>query len=300
MNVLAAKLAPIILIFIIGIILRKLKVFEQEHADLFLKLAFYVSFPASIILSISKIRLTIELMFIPITAVGVILVSFVVSRTVGSFYKLPKPTFGAFLISTMIMNVSFMLPFLLASHGQNGLARVVLFDFGNALVALTFTYAVAVKYGNEKISSSEVIFKLIKSPSFWALIIAFVLNIRQIQLPLVADENLKILGQTLTPLLLLALGIRFSLSLVNSKATITAIALRMILGLLLGMAFASIFKLDGLNRIVVLICSAAPVGFSALTFSSMENLDTQLAASLVSVSVFIGMFSTTLLLFALS
>lgn len=296
MGVLATKLAPIIIIFGIGIILRKLKVFNQDDADLFLKLAFYVSLPASILLAIPKLKLNFDLMYLPIIAIAIIFITYFVSRIVGHFYKLPRPALGTFLVSTMIMNTSFTLPFLIAAYGQNGLALATLFDFGNALLIFTFIYFTAIKYGGEKKSSSEVFQRLLKTPTLWSLIISLGLNLGQIQLPLVIDETLTVLTSTLGPLLMLSVGISFSPSITNAKVTLTTIGFRMLFGLLLGLIFVNLFALEGLNRIVVLVSSAAPVGFSALTFSSLEGLDKQLAASSLSLSVFIGMFSTTVLL----
>lgn len=88
---------------------------------------------------------------------------------------------------------------------------------------------------------------------------------------------------------MISLGIRFNPRIVNWAALISVISIRirMILGLLLGFVFGLLFRLDGLNRLVVLICSAAPVGINTLTFATMEKLDVDFAASLVSLSILI-------------
>ena len=50
---------------------------------------------------------------------------------------------------------------------------------------------------------------------------------------------------------------------------------------------------------VVVLCSGAPIGFMALTFSAMARLDTDLSASAVSMSILIGLFWIPLLMWLL-
>lgn len=45
------RVAPILLIFVLGIILKRIRLFSEENADSFLKLVFYVSLPSSILVS---------------------------------------------------------------------------------------------------------------------------------------------------------------------------------------------------------------------------------------------------------
>jgi len=58
--------------------------------------------------------------------------------------------------------------------------------------------------------------------------------------------------------------------------------------LLAGIFLAWLFGLSGLNKTVAVLCSAAPVGFNTMTSSSLGNLDTLFAASLLSASILIG------------
>ena len=60
MSTLAVKLLPVLLIFALGIILRRINLFTEEDADSFQKLVFYVALPASILVSITKIKLSLN------------------------------------------------------------------------------------------------------------------------------------------------------------------------------------------------------------------------------------------------
>lgn len=293
------KVAPVLLIFVLGIILRRINAITEETADSFLRFVFYVSFPASILLSITNIKFSLELIYLPITAASIIIISYFAAKKIGVFFKLSQPAFGVFLVGSMIINTGFTYPFFIAAYGQDGFARAALFDFGNGLLVLSFVYFIAIKYGTNQ-ESTKIVKKFMTSSPLWALLIAFMLNFTQLKLPAIAVEFLNLLSDTLIPLFMISLGIRFTPRIVNPKALISAILIRMFFGLLLGIIFVNIFRLDGLNKIVVLVSSAAPVGLNTLTFATMENLDTEFAASLVSISVLIGIILTTVLISVLS
>jgi predicted permease len=66
---------------------------------------------------------------------------------------------------------------------------------------------------------------------------------------------------------------------------------------MVGLIIVSLFKLDGIEKTISMVGIAAPVGFNMLTFSSLENLNKEFAASVLSFSILIGVFSTPLIIF---
>jgi malate permease and related proteins len=300
MNQIILKIMPVILVFVLGYILKRIGLLKKEDGDLFLKLVFYVSLPALLILSITRIELSLDFIYLPFIAAAIMLVTFAASYLLGTALHLKRRSFGVFLVGTMIMNIGFTLPFFIAAYGEEGLARASLFDFGNGLLVFTFVYYLACKYGSSKNKSRDMMKKFVSSPPIWALIIAMLLNLVGVRLPVLADDFFQIVGNMTIPLIMLALGIYLSLKLARFLHIVSAILVRMVFGLLLGFLFVKLFSLEGLSRLIVLIGSAAPVGYNTLTFSSLENLDKEFAASLVSISVLIGIFFIPLLIFLLS
>ncbi len=55
------KILPIIAIYFIGFISKKLKIFNKKSGELFLKLVFYLGLPSLIITSFAKIEISQEL-----------------------------------------------------------------------------------------------------------------------------------------------------------------------------------------------------------------------------------------------
>ncbi len=300
MNGVLLKIIPIILIFILGFLLKRINVLKKEGGDLLLKLVFYVSLPALIIISVANISLSPDFIYLPIIAVLVAVTTFFASSLLGKFLGIQRKSFGVFLIGTMIMNIGFILPFIIAAYGDEGLARLSLFDFGNGFLTFTFTYYIACRYGDNKRGFKTMAKKFILSPPLWALIIAVLVNLSGLKIPGIANNFFHAIGNLTIPMVMLSLGAYFSPKIAKIAPLSLAAIIRMFFGLLLGFFFARLFNLEGLNRIIALIGSAAPIGYNTITFSSLENLDKEFAANLVSFSILIGIVLIPLLMILLS
>lgn len=290
------KIFPVILIFILGYFFKKIKLFGKADADLFLKLVFYVASPALILLSVSNIKLNSALWFLPISAVLIIFISYFISLAIGRTLKIPPQSFGAFLIACLIMNVGFLLPFVLAAFGNDGVAKISLFDFANGLLVFTFIYYLAAKYGQGITDKKFILKKILLSPPVWALIIAIILNLSKIQITGLARDLLQPLSYLISPMIMLSLGIHFQPKLNKFKIPLLVLILRSGLGLLLGLLLANLFRLSGLDRTILILASAAPVGYNTLTFSSLEKLDQDMAANIISLSLLVSIIFVPILI----
>lgn len=296
MNVMMENVFPVILVFLFGFFLKKIGVFTQKDADSLLKVFFHVSFPTLIFLSVVQMKFSMYLLWLPVIAVLIIFMTFLVSHGVNKLLNLNKPSFGTFLIGSMIMNTGFILPFLIAVKGEESLAQASLFDFGNTALVFTFIYYLACKYGSKSSNFGAMIRKFAYSPPLLALIFALFLNMNSIKLPNVATQFLKITGYMTVPLMMLSLGIYYNPKAFMNLSVFSAVFIRMGIGLFLGFIFVYLFNLKGISKEVVLVISSAPSGISTLVFSSMEGLDNEFAASIVSYSVLAGIFIVPIVL----
>lgn len=300
MDQILVKIIPVISIFALGYSLKKINLFTKENADLFLKVVFYISLPALIVPSIIDTELSVDFIYLPFIAVSIIAITYGIAYLFGGLLHLPRLSLGVFLVGSMIINVGFILPFVIVTYGDEGLARISLFDFGNGLLVYTFVYYIAHKYGTEENSRKMVLKKIVGSIPLWAIFLAVGINLSNTQLPLVANNFLELMGAMTIPLIMLSLGVYFSPKIDKFVPLIVAISIRMGFGLLLGFILVTIFNLEGLTRTIVLLGSAAPVGYNTLTFSSLENLDKEFAASLISFSILIGMILIPILILVLN
>ena len=285
---LITSVVPIVIIAVIGYILKALRLVKKEFGDSLLYLTFYVSLPALVFNSFIRINLNIEFLYLPVITVILISLMFVFSYFTGKVLHLSRPTWGAFFVGTMILNIGFILPFIIAAYGDEGLARILMLDFMNGFLAFTWVYYIACKHGSKQSKGKLLIRKFLLSPPIWAIVLSIALNLLEIRIPNFITFTFDILGDMTIPLILLALGIYFTPRLIKPIPIISAIIIRMVIGFLIGYAFAEIFQLDGLTRNIVLLGCSAPIGFNVLTFSSLEHLDKEFAASLLSFSILVG------------
>lgn len=300
MSTVFVKIAPVLLTFALGVLLRRGGIFNKSNADLFLKLFFYVAAPALFLRAVPSLDLSIDLIAIPLSAVAIDFSIYGLAWLVGKRLDLERHTLGAFIIGAVIMNTGFLYPFALSVYGPEGMAIASLFDFGHASVAFSFIYINACRYGRGNDHTAALLFrKFISAPPLIALFAGLLLNLTNAQLPVVIAEFVNILSGLVTPLMMIPLGIYFEARIYRARPLVTAIILRMIGGFGVGLACTLIFDLQGLVRTMVLLLSAAPTGIMALTFSSMEELDGDMAASIVSYSTMIGLILTPVLIMLL-
>ncbi|MDZ4120922.1 MAG: AEC family transporter, partial [Candidatus Cloacimonadaceae bacterium] len=269
---------------------KRIKLLKKEDAAVMLKLVLSVTLPALTILSIYKASLTLNMAFIPVSAMLVVFIMYGISSLFGSLVKMPRTTFGSFLVGTMIMNTAFSLPFFWAAFENEGLARASLFDIGNTILIFTFTYYNAIKYGENSKSDRIDWSKFLRLPPLWGMAIAFVIKGMRVTIPDAGLNFLNLLGQPTTPLIMLALGLYFEPQLKNIGRASVAIFIRMGLGLMIGWLLATVFGLQGVSRTVVIVNSATPIGFNTLIFANLENMDREFAATIVSISILIALF----------
>lgn len=290
------KVLPIILVFFIGFSLKQAGILTKRDGDALLKVFFHVSVPALIFLSVVQMKFSLQLLWLPVIAVLVILTIFVVSNVCGRVLNLDQPSLGVFLVGTLIMNTSFTYPFLMAARGEESLAQASLFDFGNTALVFTFIYYLACRYGSNSSNFMAMIGRFMRSPPLLALVVALFLNLLQVSLPAIATRFFTIIGYMTMPLVMLSLGIYFSPKAARMLPVALAVCIRTGMGLALGLFFVYLFDLEGVSRTVVLVCSSAPSGLNTLVFSSMEKLDNEFAAAVVSYSVIVGIILIPLLL----
>jgi predicted permease len=282
---------------LLGVGLRQSGLAAKPDGDFVLRLVFFVTLPLLILLTLSGVPLTGEKVLLPLANIvvnclclGVMLLAI---RPLG----LARATQGALAMNTMIANNAFMFPFILAVYGEGGFADAVLFDFGNAIMVATVTFAMAFRFSDEPYQRLAMLRRIAGAPVFWALVLGVLLSTAGLTVPAGVAGIVDPVAQMTAPLILIALGIFFSFSLRQIRLVGLALFIRMGLGLLFGMGFAALVGFEGQTFVIVALCSGAPVGFMALTFTSMARLDTELTASTVSLSILVGLLYVPLLMF---
>lgn len=290
------QLLPVFLMFLLGVLSRKIRFVEANDGAFLLKFMFFITLPVMIFLKMLDIELDVKTIFYPLagilTSLGCMLLAFLVLR----FVRLGRQDQGTVIISSMIINVGYMYPFILAIYGDEGFVYAVLLDFGNTLMTTTVIYVLAFRYGKEQHTHIALLSKPLKLPLIWSILLAVTLNLLAVPIPEVIKHTLQPIGNMTIPLILIALGILTSARLHHLKHVVLVLFIRMGLGLVIGVLLATAFHLQGTAFIVVSLCAGAPVGFNAATYSVLAKLDVDLASSIVSASILAGLIYIPLLM----
>jgi len=284
-----AQLAPIFLYFGLGLVLKSTGLADRGHGEFMLRLVLMVTLPLMILSTVSGIPLTPAKAVLPLANMAVNFACMLTALVFIRLMRIDRRHAGTMLVNSMIMNNTYMFPFILVIYGGAGFADAILFDVGNAFLMSTVVYALAFRYGGETHSNLAMLVKLCKSPLLWSVLIAIMLSISGLKVPEPVLTVINPLARMTAPLILMALGIHFSFKIAEVKLVSLTVFIRMGMGLLFGLGIGHVLGLTGTTLIVVSLCSGSPVGFNALTFSSMAKLDTALSASAVSVSILAGL-----------
>lgn len=289
----------LIALFAAGLLARRRGWLTPPQAGKLVQLVITVGLPALFLSDVSRIPLHRELVALPTVAVIVMLATLAAALGVGRALGLPRPSLGAFVICSMSLNDAFLFPFVIAGWGPQAFAQLALFDLGNTVVQATVVYGAAAVFGGHATGALALLKRVASFPPLWALIVALGINLAGLHLPAVLTTVLGFTGRTILLLVVLALGVMFDAKLLRSGGVLGVLALRIGFGLAVGWACVTLLGLSGLTRAVLLLGSAAPVGFSAVVMASREHLDRELAASAASLSVLLGLFYVPLALWLL-
>ncbi|GEM45776.1 AEC family transporter [Deinococcus cellulosilyticus] len=286
---------PMILIFLVGVIIRRTGILALRDGEALLKVVFNITAPALFIASVSQLKIGPDVLMLPPLGITMFFGIYLLALPIGKLLRLPRPTLGTFLLGSSIMNVTFVLPFFVAVYGIQEAGRISFLDLGNALVVFTFGYALACRMGENQ-KRGNMAARILTSPPIIGIIIGLVLNLFSLHPPAPIMNTLTMVGTATLPMVMLALGMYFSPKVRNLPVTFIAVSLRMLLGFGLGLLLANLLGLTGINRMLLLLTASAPAGTNTLTFSVLEKLDTELASSIVSMSILSGLVVIPLIL----
>jgi predicted permease len=280
------KILPVMLGFVGGFLLRRFRVAEHRDGDFLFRLVFYVCLPALMFTSLSTVRISPALAVFPLSSVLFTVVGFVLAWLTARRVRW-SPIQSAVMISgCMIANSGFELPFIQALYGAEGIARIAAFDAMNTALTFTWAYLMAARGNPDRQRGGGALAgRLARSPALWAIAIGVAVNLIGVDVPAPIHDSLSVFGAATGFIIPLAVGILFQPSGGQLGKAAVMIGVRLTAGLLVAVGLILAFDLQGLDRTIMLLLGVAPIGFSTVTFASLEKLDDQLAVTALSLSL---------------
>ena len=202
---------------------------------------------------------------------------------------------GVLLVAMVVLAV-FAYPFFEVYYGLEGLVAVAMFDVGNALFAGTVAMWLAERFGANGRERRPVNWrKILTSPLMLAAVGGVVASAVGLPLRGPVWQALELLRAANTPLAMIAVGVFLEPQTSHVGLIVRYVGVRMVLGGILALGLALLFRLDGLGVVAACVGSAMPAGTTALVYAGAEGLDTEFAASLISSTLVIGVVVISLL-----
>lgn len=181
-------------------------------------------------------------------------------------------------------------------------APICLFAFGEqgltlGLIVFMVTSMLHFSLGVSMVSDSNPVKTLLKSPVFYAALIAFYALLTGITFPKPLSNTLSLIGDCAIPLMLLSLGASLhKIRLAGAKLAIVFALLRLSVGFGLGVLLAYIFDLSGIIKGVVIIQCTMPSAVFNYLLAQSYNKQAQSVAAIVVLSTLLSFVTLPLLL----
>lgn len=197
----------------LGLFLQKLPGFPTKTAsDWVQSYLIKIVLPALALLYIPEIKPTWGLL-IPISSAWfTFLLSWLIFGLLGKKFNWGKNTTGCLIIVAGLANTSFLgFPVIEGLYGKAGLPTALLIDQGGSfLIVSSLSILVGSIYGNHSESLAKVPLKILRFPPFGFLVGTLVMSIFQFKTPEPLIPFLQLIGKTMPPMALLAIGLKFS------------------------------------------------------------------------------------------
>jgi len=281
-------------IILLGFILKKTGIATEEHGKFLARLAFYITIPAVIFITITSIEVNFSLLSFPL--IILIYSSIIWGLTYFIIFKKSKDQKGLYLLTILGFNVhNFGFPIVEGIWGSVGLSYLAMWGAGNSIIVFGLLYILAAKYSPENLSLSsgkQVLYQLLHSIPLLTLILAILISLLNISIPIVINDFSQILARANSAIVLLLLGILLDFKISKEKwIDITNIlVIRYVFGILIGLILFWLLPFDHFLRIIILISLILPVGLSITTYAVEFDHDLQLIGIITNLSIIISFF----------
>lgn len=293
--------APVFLVMLLGWVLMKKGMFNENFVTVANKFNFKVTLPFVLFRDISTVDIygTFDLKFVLFCAIASTICFFVVWGLAKLFLK-EQAMRGAFVQASFRSSAAVMgLAFIENIYGSSAMAPMMIIG----AVPLYNMYSVIVltlegetedgKADTKKIK--QVVVNIAKNPIILAILLGIAASLLRLDFPVLVDKTVDNVAKMATPLALVALGAGFKgkEALAKLKPTLAAAFIKLIGQALILIPIAAKMGFAGEKMVAILIMLTAPATPSCYIMAKNMNNDGDLTASIIVVSTLLSTFTMT-------
>lgn len=292
---------PIFLVMVIGWILKRAKMLNENFVTVANRLNFNVTLPVLVFLDIAglDIRTTFDASYVAFCAAASSISFFAIWALTRKFLKNSSMR-GAFVQASFRSSAAVMgLAFIDNIYGSSAMGplmiigAVPLYNIFSVIV-LSVESSEAAEIDLKK-KVKDTLMAIICNPIIIAILLGILVSLLQLQFPLIIDKTLESIGRIATPLALLAMGAGFkgSHAVQKIRPTLAAAGIKLVLQVLVFVPLAILAGYTGEKLIAILIMLGAPATPSCYIMAKNMGNDGELTASIVVVTTLLAAFTLT-------
>jgi malonate transporter and related proteins len=296
MAVVLAALAPVFLLIVLGIALKRslMRLETQWHG--LERLTYYVLFPALLIVTLVKA----DLGAVPIAGVGgalllsallMSLLCLALRPLLAARCAVDGPAFTSIFQGATRWQTYVALAVSLNLYGERGLALASVAMVAIIPLVNVLSVAVLAHYASpERQSLRAVVMTVVRNPLIWACAIGVAINLSNVTTPHMLLEVAEALGRSSLAIGLLVTGAGLHLEGLfrpNAAAALT-VFLKLVLMPVLAVALAVWFGVSGPGLVIVVVCAAVPASSSSYVLARQMGGDAPLLAQIITLQTILA------------
>ena len=259
---------------------------------------YYLFLPALVLVVLWRAPMGLDALRISLLASSGIVFALALSGLLCRLCGMPAAVTGAIMLASAFPNATYLgLPVLQVTFGDWARSVAIQYDLF-AATPLLFTVGILIaQHFGEGETEFGFMHRLLRIPPLWAAIVGSVLNLLSVPLNPSLEIVLNLLGDTVIPLMLVALGLSLqwrSISVQQIPPLMVVSGIQLLLTPLLVWQLAKTVGLEGDLLSAVVLEAAMPSMVLGLVLCDRFQLDTTLYALAVTVTTLLSLLSLPL------
>lgn len=298
---------PIFLVMVIGYLLRRIGMLNDNFVAVANKFNFKVTLPFMLFKDISRvdIKAVFDIRYVLFCALVSTVCFWLIWGGAKLFVK-EKKIRGAFVQASFRGSAAVMgLAFIQNIYGESAMGPLMIVSavpLYNIFSVLVLTFEAEDAAGLDKKEKIKQAFKnIVKNPIIISILLGLCIGFIGIEFPLVIDKTVNSISQMATPLALITIGAGFEgkKALAKLKPTMAAAMIKLVLQALLFLPLAACMGFTGEKMIGILIMLSSPTTPSCYIMAKNMQNDEVLTASVVVATTLLGAVTLTMWIFIL-
>ncbi|MGB9749397.1 MAG: AEC family transporter [Caldisericia bacterium] len=287
------KIVSFLLLILVGYILKSIKFLKEDDGEILKKILFNISLPSLVLFSIITSKFSGNYLILFILVPLAMIIQFFLLFIFGKLYIKDKKDLSTLILSGVMGNTAFLgYPLVEIFFGLNNLPYGILYDQAHFYTFLIIIYPlISFLSGNN--------LKNIKSSFISPPVIAFLtgLILRNFYMPSVIIESLNILKSSVTPLVMLYIGINleFKFDKKDFGYLLPVVIFKLIIFPFLFYFISSFFIIEKNILNVSLLQSMMPTMMATIIFGAQIGLNKKTLAKAVGLTTILSPLTIILL-----